>query len=339
MGGKVVGKPGYFGLDKAQNIPEKLLKRIYGEVEAEGLADDVTADWGAIIENSKAFQQVEKWVCPHISTAIEKVFKKEVTLANARLRQEINRRLEKLPEHRREFARLAMERVMRKFYGETEERISPIVSVVLDTLERDEYWVVLQKIDDARHGDVENFAEALSSFGLLEIAMMAQQSNRRLQFLDDLDDLVCNADTKEQTIHKALEKNLWILGAEYSFMASNKTLAKTIEEYTGEKFSGERANKRPDLFLANDVQGKYLLIEFKRPSHTIKREDENQAEEYRDDLTPRFGKMDIIVLGKERDPKISLHYEKDDIKILSYTDIISRARTEFNWLLKELKSD
>ncbi len=71
---------------------------------------------------------------------------------------------------------------------------------------------------------------------------MGEQARRRLDFLDELDKLAGNDSTLEATMHQALETNLWIFGPEYSVMASNKTLAKTIEEYTGEKFGGSNAS-------------------------------------------------------------------------------------------------
>ena len=122
-------------------------------------------------------------------------------------------------------------------------------------------------------------------------------------------------------------------------MSSEKTLARVIEKYTNERFSGSRANKRPDLFLAKDITRRQLLIEFKRPSHILSRDDENQAEKYRDDLVPRFGAMDIMVVGKKVSSKISSHYDREDIKLLSYSLLISNARVELEWLLKNLTSE
>ena len=45
----------------------------------------------------------------------------------------------------------------------------------------------------------------------------------------------------------------------------------------------------------------YLLIEFKRPSKEIDRQDQRQAQGYRDDLEPKFGQIEILLLGKGRD--------------------------------------
>ena len=340
VGGKIVGKPFLFGLDQHEHLNDKLLKRVYGEVEADGLEDVTTADWGAIIENSLAFQLLSNYIAPILQEKVEKAFKKDIDLAKSRLEREIKSRLEKLPEHRREVASKAIERVLQRFYGENSDRINVIASVVLDTLERDEYWAVIKEIEEAKHQDVETFADALQNFGLLDMALIARQATNRLKVLDEIEDLAKHPETLEKTMHTAIEKNLrWILGAEYALMASNKSLARIIDDYKDEKYAGDRANKRPDLLLCNDLNNRHLLIEFKRPSHTITRDDENQAEKYRDDLTPKFTSIDILLIGKERDKRLSSQYDRPDVKIMSYVDLLSRARTQLNWLLTQLQED
>lgn len=337
VGGKTVGKPGYFGLDNSEEIPKKLLQKVYGEIEADGLADDVTADWGAIIENSKAFKAMEEWVQPHLKQGLNKVYRVEMNLAKARLDKQLQQRLAALPEYRREYAKKALERVMQKFYGESDERQATVANVVLDALERDEYWQVLHKIDQAKHRDVETFADALGSFGLVEIAVMAQQATNRMRFLDHLEELIRNKDTHEIIVHKAFENSLWAIGEEYSLLTSNKTLARTVEEHLNKKFSGERAQKRPDLLLADLSQDKMLLIEFKRPSHTLTRDDKNQAEKYRDDLVPLFSKhIEILVLGGRRKEGLPVAPDNGTTKLVSFVEIISSARNRLEWLVNEL---
>ena len=158
----------------------------------------------------------------------------------------------------------------------------------------------------------------------------------RLQLLDHLDGLVRNPATQEKTIHQIIEKNLWLLGMGYASIASNKTTAKTIQEYTDSKFSGKRAAKRPDLFLAQRLSGEYLLIEFKRPSADITRDNQRQAAEYRDDLEPRFGSIEILLLGKARDATTQPHNDPPRLKVFGYEALVSAARTQLDWLLRQL---
>jgi hypothetical protein len=336
VGGKVVGRPGFYGLDEREDIPKKLLGRLVGEIECDGVEPDVTANWGAIVENSTAFREVQERVRREVGGQMERVFRDDVSTAKARLKKEHYRRIETLPEHRRAFAERALDDLLRKFYGEAEDKVDTMVSLVLDAFEKDEYWTVCRRIDDARHSDVARFAEALEDYGLYDMAVMVEQAVRRKRVLDDLDALANNPETLEQQMHQALEKNLWVFGVEYSLMASNVTLATVVETHLNAKFAGKRANKRPDLFMAADVLRRHLLVEFKRPDHTLGRDDEAQAMKYRDDLTPGFGTMDVLLVAGKVNPKMSAHYDITSLKCLSYAAVFSNARAQLEWLIREL---
>ena len=334
--GKLVGKPQYFGLEHDEIIPGKLLRKVYGEVQADGLADAVTADWGAVIESSIAYETLEPFVQKHLRENIRKVHAKEIKQVEVRLKPEVDRRLEMLPEHRREFARQAVSRVIFRLYGENQERVAVVVAVVLDAMEKDEYFQVVQGLNDARDKDVKTLADALESFGLMDMAVVGKQAQSRLRLLDSLDELVSKPATLEKDVHSALDQNLWVLGSEYALVSSNKTLARVIENYANQKFSGPKARNRPDLLLASRMNGRFLLIEFKKPSIPITRSHENQAIEYRDDLTPKFGPIDILILGKGREQSVLVEYDRPDLKVLSFQAIISTARSQLDWLLNEL---
>ncbi|MEM7038803.1 MAG: ATP-binding protein, partial [Bacteroidota bacterium] len=99
--GKIVGKPQMFGLEEQDEIPQKLVARVYGEVEADGLEDVVTADWGAVIENSKAWQKLESYVRFKVLKALKARHKAEIGLTQAQWKREIGRMIEKLPPHLR----------------------------------------------------------------------------------------------------------------------------------------------------------------------------------------------------------------------------------------------
>jgi hypothetical protein len=227
---------------------------------------------------------------------------------------------------------------MRKyFYDLSITMRDTLVSLVLDAIERDEYWQVCQKIDEAKHGTIMNLAEALNSFGLVTMTGLAYQAHSRLTVLSALDEMVLNSGTSELEIHKSLETNLWVLGPEYSLMSSNESLKKTIERYRSEKFKGDRANKRPDLLLAQDVPDRMLLIEFKKPSYALTRDHQSQAKKYRDDLLSYFGSatIEILLIGGKISQSISSPID-GDTRFASYTETISKARTQLDWLLREL---
>lgn len=336
--GKVVGEPSFFGLDQAEDIPRKLLKRCYGEVEISGCSDDVTADWGAIIEGSSTQRELVALIQPVLRQQLESVYGQEMQLAQARLRKAAKERISKLPENRREFADQAIKKILDQFYQEPEEKLEPIVNVLLDALERNDYRVVLEHVNDAKHSEVGRFAEALEEFGFVELALVAEQATNRLRFLDHLEEICSKKETLEKHVHQAIEKNIWLFGVEYSLFSSNITLKRQIESYLDRKYGGDRAEKRPDLVLSENLNGERLLVEFKRPSHTLKFIDYQQATAYRNDFHQNGidKQVNVILIGGSLGADLPVQERREpNVQIMTFNDLISSARRQYQWLLNE----
>ena len=336
IGDKVIGRPQNL-LANEEIIPKKLQNRIYGEIICDDLEADVTADWGAIIENSKLYTSITETTKKHLKNSVEDVFATDMKMAKARFQRKINRELEKLPEFKQPFAKKALYKTLEKFYGESEERISIVISVMISAMEKDHYWGIINNIEDCRESDVEKFANALSEFGMLEMSIITSQTINRLRFLDELSILIANPKALEKDIHQALEKNTWILGDDYSVLFSDVNLKRAIKEMLDKEYKGENELNRPDLFLSKSKSRNLVLIEFKRPSFTLSRDTEHQAVKYRDELSSYFGSqpIEIILLGGKI--KQNIMDVPKGIKYLTYLDIISTAKNNLEWMIDELK--
>lgn len=338
VGGKVVGKPDFFGLDEANDFPEKLLHKIYGEVEADGLRDHVTADWGALVENSELYKLIREYVQPLVREKVKAEYSREIALAQARLQKKINERLSALPKYKRQYADKSIKAVLNKYYGEPESKVEPIVNVLLDALERTDYRTILDYIHKAERSDIAKLAEVLTEFGLAELAILGEQVKGRLEFLNHFEKLCQEGATKESLVHQALAKNLWIFGSEYSVFSSNQTLRRQVEDYLSKKYVGRKADKRPDLMLSANYDGKHLLIEFKRPKHSLNYEDYQQATGYRNEFKPYIGtEISVLLLGGKRGTDLpDLRNIEPNTFIMVFDEVISRSRNQLNWMLKEL---
>jgi hypothetical protein len=157
--GKAVGRPGFFGLDQRDDFPSKLLRKLYGEVEADGLRDHITAGWDSAVENSELLKEVEGYVQPILREAYEQQYRRELQLAQARLKRAILARLSALPEHKRMFADRAIKKILDKYYGEPESKVEPVVNVLLEAMESSDYRILLEHIAEATPGDVTGIAE------------------------------------------------------------------------------------------------------------------------------------------------------------------------------------
>lgn len=333
--GKTVGKPFLFGLDQQENFPAKLLRRLYGEVQADGLSAHVTNGWDSLVENSELLARVVDFARPILQDAFKEKHGRELQLTQARLKKEIQFRLSQLPENCRQFADNAIKKVLNRFYGEPPEKVEAYVYVLLEALERSEYGDVLRHLAEASRSDVTSIAEGLDDFGLAEIAHLVEQAKARMFVLDSLEAMVTNPSTLEWQVHKALERNLWVLGTAYSLFSSNKTLQRVVESQIGGKYTGERATLRPDLLINDGFAGECLLIEFKRPSHALRYEDYTQATTYRHDLKNHISKrMRILIIGGSRSADFPVSNMEADVIALTFSDIISSARTELAWKLR-----
>ncbi len=335
---KIIGRPQNF-LSDDEIIPKKLQNRVYGELVCDDLEEDLTADFGAIIDNSKLYEKVVKETKDKLKDSVDEVFITDMKMARARYQRKINKELEKLPEFKHPFAKKALYKVLEKFYGETEDRINTVISVTVAAMEKDHYWDIIQSIQDTRGGDIEKFAEALSEFGLLEMSIVTSQAMNRLRFLDELNILIESPKTLEKTVHRAFEKNTWLLGDDYSVIFSDTGMKQAVEKVLGKRYNGKSPDDRPDLLFGRNLTHKLCLIEFKRPSFTLSRSTEKQAVEYRDELNAYFHnqKIEIILLGGRVKENISSHNERDDVQFRTYIDVIGVARQKLLWLIDEFQ--
>ena len=335
--GKVVGKATNILADH-DYIPSKLQKKMYVEVNADCLINDTTADWGAINESSKIKQEIEKALMPFLEESMREGSKMEMGAAKARHQKKINAYLAKQPEYRKIFAKAALEKVIEKFWSEDENKIDTIISLMIDAFEKGHYWAVLENIDQADENHIERLADAFNEFGLYEITMMTQEASAKAKFLDKLEALISNQSTLESTVHQALASNLWIFGYEYSHFINNQSLKTASEQLCNRVYKGTDADRRPDLYLGMAFNREKLLIEFKRPRHVLTRQDEAQAQNYRDELEIMFpnNSIKVLIIGGKKVTKINQMNNPNNLSYHTYREVISNARANYDWLIQQL---
>lgn len=214
-----------------------------------------------------------------------------------------------------------------------------LLSSWLRSLERDDHFVISRKLLEAKPIDIATLAEVLKELNIADLALVAKQTHARLAVLDKLRQLVGIAATRESEIHAAIESALWVFGYEFALISSDQRLSTVITKVFGVDAKDDEGARRPDLLLLNRYLGRFLLIEFKRPDATLDWPNKSQAEGYRAKLKPHATPMDIIVLAGKRRPDMEQVHDGGGIRMMTYTELISRAASELEWLLGELKRD
>lgn len=255
--GKAVGKPSFFGLDECDDFPPKLLRKMFGEIHADGLSEHVTAGWDAVVENSELFLQVSEHVQGKLRAAFAETHGMEMRLAHARLQKTIDDRLAGMPEFKREYADRAITRILDKYYDEAPSKVEPIVFVILEALERSDYRILLEHVAEAKRRDISAMVDSLSELGLADMAFLVEQASARSAYLDQLEMLAAASNTLEATMHRAIENSLLDPRARIFTFQLEQDAATSGEGYLGDRYVGELASKRPDLLLSEDLNGEY----------------------------------------------------------------------------------
>ncbi|MEZ4573092.1 MAG: hypothetical protein R2849_22790 [Thermomicrobiales bacterium] len=335
--GRAIGPPTFFGLEDDPEIPGSIRNRYYGEINADHLTDAVLPNWADWNENNVDYQAFVEASRSWLKKAILHRRDEESGGTQEEFVNAYREQIERLPPARRELARRALLRVFTRFYDDLPERKHDIAELVLDAFEQDEYWLLVQRIQEASAADVNELADLLEEWGFYQINGIATRARQRLVVIDRFESMLSDPATLELSgIHQALEVNLWLLGSEYELVTSNRSLSTLIRNVFHKEYSGEHALKRPDLFLAG-IHDRYVLVELKRPSETINRDNVAQAERYRDIIRSHLpsGRIEVVVIGGKVDPLLSSD-ESLRIKAMSYFEIAIGARRQCEWLVSAL---
>lgn len=338
--GKIVGGRRFFNLEQDESVPPRLLQHVSGVLYADALEEEAArSGWIDLNESEKRVQAVFEAAGGLLKQQLKVAYQQEMSAAHARFMKKYWARVRELPEHKREFAKQEMLRIVTRYLG-NDERAEETIEFMLTGLEQDDYWAVTKALIDAKPGDIAAVAAALASFGIVDLAMVARSTKVRLGSLDAMHALISDEDTIEASMHQVIEENLWVFGSDYALLSSNKALQTVIPKALAARFKGQKdGKKRPDLLLLNRYKDRHLLIEFKRPSDTINWADKAQAEDYRGLLLSYVSPIDIIVIGGKRIKEMPQVPDGGTISMLTYTELVGQAESELRWLLTQLSQD
>jgi hypothetical protein len=119
--------------------------------------------------------------------------------------------------------------------------------------------------------------------------------------------------------------------------SSNTTLKRQVTEFLGKHYVGDKADQRPDLLLNENLNGEYLLIEFKKPNHALNHNNYLQAITYRHELSKYINApIKVLLIGGRRSQDYPLDNREPYVSAMLFNQLIATARRQIQWLLREL---
>lgn len=210
---------------------------------------------------------------------------------------------------------------------------------------REAFLSVVKKLPPQPQRALEDLDLLLQGWSLNVVTNVAQQVRSRLDTIKLFEESINNPRTLEITgnnsIHRILERAMWLVDERYWLLHSNKTLLKIIGaelEKTDKKLYGK---KRPD-FVCGTVGDRLVILELKRPSHELKVADLNQLETYIAIAAKhfKFTTFSAYLVGMKvgADLKDRMQYRSQSFKILHYSNIIDDTKKRYQEFLKTIEN-
>lgn len=232
------------------------------------------------------------------------------------------------------------------FQGLKEQQSKTLVgflNLLLDSEQREHVLEIIDKIVKLSDEERELLAKSLKKTNFSNITKLISLLENRFQVINIIKSLVFDHDkfaTERDHIQKVIENNYWLFGEQYHLASSDKNFEIALSNYLtiiekGDKITAKiddkKKLKRADIFICKQIEvpdsttSEYnieenIIVELKRPSVTIGKEQFSQVEDYLRFIKnePRFNsqlrKWKFILIGKKVDDFIENKYESQKDK-------------------------
>ena len=210
---------------------------------------------------------------------------------------------------------------------------------------REAFLAVVEKLPKQKRRALEDLDLLLQSWSLQVVTNVAQQVKARMETIELFEKQIQDEKTFEiisdNSIHRILERAMWLVDERYWLLQSNNTLRKFIGEEMSRRDKKKYGKKRPD-FVCGTVDNKLIILELKRPSHSLTVEDLNQleiytviAEDYKN-----FTSYEGYLVGSKEDSELRRYLRRrSGFKVLHYADIIEKTMGRYKEFLDAIESD
>jgi hypothetical protein len=225
------------------------------------------------------------------------------------------------------------------------EALGEIAQILLnvDESHRDAIRQLVKKLPEQRELALRQLSELMEELTVGQITAVTNEVKRRVGLLNLFKERVLDERTYEITgdnsIHRLLERAMWIVDERYWLMHSNAQLRTVVAKQLAKEDEKYKTN-RPD-FVCGTVDQKLIIIEIKRPAHTLDVGDLNQLEryvvlcnKYDDDHTS----FEAILVGHEQSDELrqTLKVRKEAFRVRTYTQLVSDAERRYKDYLDAL---
>lgn len=208
---------------------------------------------------------------------------------------------------------------------------------------RDAFLGVVKKLPKQKQRALEDLELLLEGWELHVVTNVAQQVRARIETIELFEQQIQDPKTYEiageNSIHRILERSMWMIDERYWLLQSNKALRTFIGEEMSKRDKEKYGKKRPD-FACGTVGNKLIILELKRPSHALSIDDLNQLETYTviaEDYK-NFSTYEAYLVGAKKDAELDRYLRRrKGFRVLYFSDIIQSTKERYSEFLNTLE--
>lgn len=228
---------------------------------------------------------------------------------------------------------------------EASKTLVGFLNLLLDSDEREKILEIMEQIVSLSHNERVELAEALSKTKISSITSIIKMLESRFIVVESLKRLIFDLEkftTERDHIQKIIECNYWLFGEQFHLVSSDKNFEVLLNNYMhfleengsftqNIKLDDKRRLRRPDIFICRqrdvpdatsneNLLNENIIIELKRPSVIIGKDQYSQIEDYMRFIIqdPKFNsqlrRWKFFIVGKKVDSFIEDKYESNKNK-------------------------
>jgi hypothetical protein len=200
---------------------------------------------------------------------------------------------------------------------------------------------VIQKISKEDAKGLQELSDLMDQWNLFQIATISNLVKSRLETIETFEQMIHDENTYEintdQSIHRILEKSMWLIDENYFLVYSNKSLRTFIGDEMKKKH--EKYTKKRFDFAVVDADNKLLILEIKRPSVELTKEEIDQIELYlrisKQYTAKKYTSITGFLIGNKisQEAKEIMEF-RTGIKLMTYDDLLNDCRKRYSEYLK-----
>lgn len=210
---------------------------------------------------------------------------------------------------------------------------------------RNSFFSLLEKIDISDKEGMDKLQSLMDDWRLIEIARISDLILYRLATIERLEHLIHDEKVYElrggESIHRFLERNLWVVNENYLLLRSNRSLREFIGDEILKRHK-KQSRRRPD-FVCSEHGKRLIIIEIKAPSHVLTKDDLDQIEDYREIIheyrDTQYTSIEGYLVGKKVPTEVRRRAQgRNYIKaVMAYDELVRDARERYRQYYDELE--